>query len=998
MTTNRTLHVLTFLAVFALALPMHAQMSITNTTPYNSPAFLLNNVFMGGQIQAFNFAYNGSTTANVTNQVGYFTGGGNIIGIDSGIVMSTGNVFSIPNNGFASASFSGAGDNDVLAVAQSVGWGTPPSIMRDKAVLEFDFVAPQDDSVAFEYCFGSEEWPVYPCSPYNDAFGFFISGPGLNGSYSNNAVNVSVVPGTTSLPVAITSIHNGTGSNPCNGNPSYSQYYNNGPTSQPFTFADLNNGNTYGAWTDVFQTSPVHVNACDTYHVKLAICDGVDWVFDSAVFLKAKSFDFLGISVNPQPSYNPFGYDTALYEGCGDLELFFTRVDSTYPPYTLTYQIAGNATMGVDYETVPGCSLVNGVYECEITFQQDSTSVGFSVEIYYDQLVESFETFVFIVTDSNVSMCGASDSLELTIVDQPQLQVSPFGSTTLDCNDSAALIGVNVSGLPPFTYSWSNNVTDSTQYVQPNVTTAYTIQVEDGCGHQTETEVVTVGVFNIPWSVTKIGDEQTIDCTSDPVILGVDVQFNDYIWHGDISYDWSTGSTDSTIAVFSYVDTTYSVTVTRNCTGEQVVKKFKLFVENDPVVLYTEDIPVTDIACPGDVVTIGVQASGGYPPYNYEWEDGSFTPTTVVAPLLTDSFFVTVTDDCGLVDYVDHVVVNVPVAEPLVIRGIRNDTLACAQLKAHFGPAIPSGGFGWGYEVSWSDFDSFEDYTQEIVYEDTPFTVKITDGCHADTASRTVWAIIADKNDLELNVHSDTTICYGDAIVLNAKGVNGGGKYKYFWEGANNPNGNLYKVNPLQDQTYHVRVVDQCDTVRSAEINVSVSAVNADFEYEYVNDYELSLLDRSWSTDTITWYDWQLLNSGLKANEQSPLITMPNGDQDEVKLTVTNQFGCIDEATMIVRPEFYLYAPSTFTPNKDGLNETWKVESLGIREIKLEIYDRWGNKVFETKDKDFEWDGTYGGERVPMGAYAWRMVLITDNEELVKREGTLLLMNDFQER
>ena len=218
--------------------------------------------------------------------------------------------------------------------------------------------------------------------------GFFISGPGISGAYSNNAVNVSIVPGTTSLPVAITSIHAGTGSGVCNNNPSYAQYYNNGPTSNAFTFADLNTNNTYGAWTDVFQTRPVYVQACDTYHVKMAICDGVDRIFDSAVFLKAKSFEFFGISVNPQPSYNPWGFDSALYEGCGNLDLYFTRTDSTYPPYTLEYQIAGTATMGVDYELIPGCTLVNGVYECEITFPQDSQTVGYDIEIYYDQLAE----------------------------------------------------------------------------------------------------------------------------------------------------------------------------------------------------------------------------------------------------------------------------------------------------------------------------------------------------------------------------------------------------------------------------------------------------------------------------------------------------------------------------------------------------------------------------------------------------------------------------------
>jgi gliding motility-associated-like protein len=985
------------LATFSLG---QAQMSVTNSTPYNSSAYLLQSVFMGSNINAFNFEYNGSSTASVTNQVGYFTGGGNIFGIDSGIVMSTGNINSIPNNGFASASFNGNGDADVLQVAQSVGWGTPPSVMRDRAILEFDFVAPQGDSVAFEYCFGSEEWPNYPCSQFNDAFGFFISGPGLNGAYSNNAVNVSLVPGTTSLPVAITSIHAGTGWGVCVNNPSYAQYYNNGPTSNAFTFADLNNGNAYGAWTDVFQTRPVWVQACDTYHVKMAICDGVDRVWDSAVFLKAKSFEFFGISVNPQPSYNPWGFDSALYEGCGNLALYFTRSDSTYPPYTLQYSIAGTATMGADYEIVPGCTLINGVYECEITFPQDSITVGYDIEIYYDQLNEVYETFDFIVTDSNVSMCGESDTLALTIIDQPVLQTSGYGNTTLDCNDSAALIGVNVTnGLPPFTYTWSNAATtDSFQYVQPTVTSSYVVQIEDGCGFQSATEVITVGVFNVPWAVVKIGDEQTVNCTDSPVDIAVAVEFNDQIWHGDISYLWGDGTTDSTISVFSLVDTTYSVTITRGCTGESVVKTFNLYTENDPVVTFTEDTKVEEIACPGDPIEIKVSASGGYPPYTFAWDNGSPDSTTVVAPLLSRYYYVTVNDICGLVDYVDSVYVNVPIADPLVIRGVQNDTLACAQMKAHFGPAQASGGFGWGYELTWTDFASNEDYIQQIIYEDKPFTVKLTDGCHADTAEKTVWAIIAKKNDLDLTVTNDTVICSGDQIILEAKGIDGGGDYRYFWENSPQATGKLHSITPKESGIYDVRVEDMCDTVRMASIRVDVSDVTADFEYEYINDYEVVFHNKSWSTDSIQYYDWNIAEAGIASIEQSPVIVLPDGNAYEVELISTNEHTCKDIALVLVKPEYHLYIPNSFSPNDDGNNETWKIESLGIRELRLEVYDRWGNKLYTTTDKDFEWDGKVGGERVPMGAYTWRIVLYTDNDDYVKREGTLLLLNDFQSR
>ncbi|MEZ4720335.1 MAG: gliding motility-associated C-terminal domain-containing protein [Flavobacteriales bacterium] len=554
------------------------------------------------------------------------------------------------------------------------------------------------------------------------------------------------------------------------------------------------------------------------------------------------------------------------------------------------------------------------------------------------------------------------------------------------------------NALPPYTYLWNNGVTTASQVVSPNVTTAYTVQVQDACGQQVETGVVTVGVFNVPWSVTKIGDKQTINCTSSPVTIGVQVQFNDGVWHGDISYAWSTGATTKNINVFSTVDTSYSVTITRGCTGESVVKTFDLLVYNDPVVLYTEDTDVEDIACPGDPIQIEVQASGGYPPYTYLWDNGVTTPDMMVSPFATDTFFVTVTDICGLVEYTDHVVVPVPVPSPLVIRGVGNDTLPCENLKAHFGPAVPSGGFGWGYELTWTDFESNESYMQQIINHDTSFTIKLTDGCHADTVEKTVWAVIRGHSDLKLKLTGDTTICLGDVFTLEAEGENGGGDFKYFWNGSKSSTGRFLTVNPTESTKYTVRMTDICDTARTASMSLNVSSVTSNFDFEYIDDYSVVLTDGSWSTDSIKWYEWNIPQAGVVSNEQSPQVSLPDGKTYEATLSVINEFGCIGRSVAKIMPEYHLYLPTSFTPNSDGLNETWKIESTGIRELKLEIYDRWGEKVFETTDKNFEWNGKYKGQRLPMGSYAYRIVLFTDHDEYVHKEGSLLLMNDFEEK
>ena len=79
---------------------------------------------------------------------------------------------------------------------------------NDAAVLEFDFI-PTGDSLSFNYSFGSDEYNEYVCGSVNDAFGFFLSGPGINGAYSNNAINLAIIPETDGTPVTINSVNNG---------------------------------------------------------------------------------------------------------------------------------------------------------------------------------------------------------------------------------------------------------------------------------------------------------------------------------------------------------------------------------------------------------------------------------------------------------------------------------------------------------------------------------------------------------------------------------------------------------------------------------------------------------------------------------------------------------------------------------------------------------------------------------------------------------------------
>ena len=213
----------------------------------------------------------GVSTSNETysdpsalHAAGLFSGGADIIGFESGVLLTSGDVVNVvgPNTFDASGRDNGVGgdaDLDVLADATTL----------DATVLEFNFV-PADTTVTFRYAFGSDEYNEFVQSGFNDVFGFFV-----------NDVNCAAVPGTTT-PVSIDTINGG---NPFGENASNPDLYRNN---------DLEDGggtiNTELDGLTVVLTCTADVNPDVPNHVKLAIADVGDGGYDSAVFLEAGSF------------------------------------------------------------------------------------------------------------------------------------------------------------------------------------------------------------------------------------------------------------------------------------------------------------------------------------------------------------------------------------------------------------------------------------------------------------------------------------------------------------------------------------------------------------------------------------------------------------------------------------------------------------------------------------------------------------------------------------
>jgi gliding motility-associated-like protein len=95
-------------------------------------------------------------------------------------------------------------------------------------------------------------------------------------------------------------------------------------------------------------------------------------------------------------------------------------------------------------------------------------------------------------------------------------------------------------------------------------------------------------------------------------------------------------------------------------------------------------------------------------------------------------------------------------------------------------------------------------------------------------------------------------------------------------------------------------------------------------------------------------------------------------------LAIEDSNGCLasDTITVMVNPEDKtFFAPNAFTPNNDGNNDLFKIYALGVYFFDCQIFDRWGEKVFDWQNINEGWDGIYKGKPMPPGVYVYQVHL-----------------------
>lgn len=525
------------------------QLNVNNNAPYNTPQYLVEDVLVGAGVQTSNWTYTGAPGA-----IGFFDAFGTNLGIDSGIIITTGTLLNAVGPNFTGSmgwNNLQPGDPDLSAYS---GVNT-----FDAAILEFDFV-PQSDTLRFNYVFGSEEYPEFVGGGVNDVFAFLLTGPDPNGGTYNN-VNLATI-GATTTPVSI---------NTLNCQNFSAQYICNDPAN--ILCAPSYNCTTppSGQWIqyDGF-TIPMQAEAyvvCGaTYTIRMGIADGGDGVWDSGVFIEAGSFTSPTLSINTVASFTNGLVDTALIESCGSAFIELVRTGALNDSLIVPLNFAGTAINGVDYNLLPDT----------IVMLPDSATLQIPFTSFADGLAEGIETII-IYTDSIVTGCTVypPDTIVLTIIDQPPVGVIDIPDTIACSGDSITVQAQGTGGFGYFTYLWDDGSVDSIRTLAPTVTTSYIVEVRDTCDTQIATDTFTIEVPNYP-PLAVVLDSAFI-CEGDSL-------FTEAIITGGIpplTISWSNGVADTSFGWYPMATGTIGVDVSDAC-GNQVSAIAPVQVEIPP--------------------------------------------------------------------------------------------------------------------------------------------------------------------------------------------------------------------------------------------------------------------------------------------------------------------------------------------------------------------------------------------------------------------------------
>lgn len=386
-----------------------------------------------------------------------------------------------------------------------------------------------------------------------------------------------------------------------------------------------------------------------------------------------------------------------------------------------------------------------------------------------------------------------------------------------------------------------------------------------------------------------------------------------------------------------------------------------------------------------------VTVLAGPAPYSISWNTGHTTALLDSVPAGT--YFVTARDSNGCVDQ-DSVQISEPAQLGIDISG---PDAVCYQEPFTL-TATPGGGTA-PVTISWLGHPHAGESLSLVADSTKSFKVVATDasGC----VTEQLHNISIRPLPTGYIIPESREACAPACIRYQFVSTHPAEIQNHQWKIAGKPGGNkdleryCFQTHGMKNAVITVRDIYGC----SAEISDSGSVLIHPFPAAYfeaspeaadIYDPEISFTDKSGFAITHFWS----FGDGTTSTFTDPVHTYPDTGTYTVCLTVNSNAKCKDTYCDEVKilPVPVVFAPSAFTPNGDGTNDVFRIVTRYVEEFNLQIFDRWGEIIFETSSPHVGWDGTYKGKKVQSDMYVWRLVLRDSLHKTHREDGRVTVL------
>ena len=642
--------------------------------------------------------------------------------------------------------------------------------------------------------------------------------------------------------------------------------------------------------------------------------------------------------------------------------------------------VIGDENCGLGDGTISGITVSGGT--APLTYEWNGTS-----STDEDLANVAADSYTLVAIDG----LGCSTSAGPYVISNtpgPVIDISGISIVNESCTSTNGNIsGITISGgIIPYIYSWNGNTT-----LFPDTASlsagSYTLVVTDAFGCTDQTGPHTVIDNSAPLLDTSAIDiaDETCGLTNGE-ITGITTTGGT----GTITYSWN-GNITLTADTSLLGGGTYVLTAT-DALGCIVVSNPIIVTDLGLVVDTTSLVLMNDACTQGSGSLSGIAVSGGTPGYTFDW-NGTTSLTADTATLFAGVYTLTITDNAGCIFTTSPYTIVDNSGPTIDSSSIIISLETCSSGNGSITGIISSGGL-LPYTYDWNGSNTSSEDTSGLAPGTYTLTVTDGNGCSSSMGPIVVNSIAGPTIDTTSIIITDEDCYASNGSITGITIDNGTMPYTYSWNGSV---GNI-DTTALSNGGYIFSVVD--DNGCSASLGaITINNLGAPIANFTLSENTISLgatltLTNTSSGGAVT-YLWDL-GDGTSSTDTNPSATYDSEGSYSICLTAYTATSCPDSACQTVNVieeiESIIGIPTAFSPNNDTHNDILFVRGSGIKSFTLMIYNRYGEKVFETIDITEGWNGDHKGKPENIGVFAYYLEYEYVNGDKGSLKGNITLV------